>query len=490
MDIRERDTVEVASPVQSRRRVLVRLITTLVSLAVLAAALALAISPELRSHLAMSRSRLVTLEIASTPPGADVFIDEQSAGATPTQARVSAGPHTIRIVRHGYEAWHEVVDARTTRQIAHTLVPLELATLLVESEPDRATVLLDDEYQGSSPIELTNVEAGAHVVRVVKDPLFEPVVEHVELKGGETRRLVVRLQSGLENLYLSRIKKEPTKLSNYTELLHLHVINNEGEKAMADITRAVDAFKSLQASPTEVRQFYDEIRKMLKGQAGKVSPADREKLLGSVLILFERLVLAAPAEYETYEPLASLLAQAGRFDDIVKVCEKTVAVPEAKGLVHLYVAKMYLNWGEPTPAIQLLERTIALRPDLFTARLSLGSAYHRADRYDDAMRQYEAAEKLAGQSSPYYQGLLQTQIARLLVSRKDINGAVARYKKALGFEVSSTYTCQWRLQFAELLIEHERKQEAVEQYREIVKSAPETQYGYAARRALRRLEGK
>ena len=103
----------------------------------------------------------------------------------------------------------------------------------------------------------------------------------------------------------------------------------------------------------------------------------------------------------------------------------------------------------------------------------------------------EKAIPASSSSAAYYQGAVQVGIARLLVSKKDIEGAIARYKKAIAINTSPSYVCQWRLQFAELLLEQGRKQEATEQYKEIARLADaDTDAGMAARRALRRMGEK
>ena len=454
------------------------------------AAAVVALSPRVRARLFGGQAVRVPLAILSTPEGAEVFIDDHFVGATPVHTRVAAQPHRVRVVRSGYQPWHEEVDPVSRPEIVTTLSRVKLARLIIDSEPDRADVFLNEERRGVTPLEIDGVEPGAHTVRIIKEPLYQPIAQRIELKDGETRRISVRLQSGLEEMYVERIKKQPAKLSNYTELLHLHVLNGAGDKAAGTVSQAMEAFKAAELPATEVGQFFDELRKLVKGQAGALSAPARDKLFAALSALLESLVLANPAEYTRYDPLVAILLQAERFEDINKVCEKTVESPAGKGMVHYYVATICLRVGETTQAVRLLERAVQLQPSLLTARLSLASAYHRAERLDEALREYTEAEKLAPQASPYYQGLLQAEMARLMVSRKDIAGAIARYKKAIEAKAPPAYSCQWRLQFAGLLIEQDRKTEATEQYREIVRFAPDSEAGYAASKALRRLGEK
>ena len=489
MNIREHETVETTSPVRRNKQpVLLRFAGVLACLAV-AAAVAITLSPSLRQRLLGRSTRPVTVAIRATPPGADVFIDEQPVGATPTQAVLAPGEHHVRIVRSGYKPWRKVFDPADTATLEPALEPLKLGTLVVESQPDRANVFLDDDYRGTTPLRIQKVEAGTHTLRIAKEPLYQPVTRSVRVEAGKAERVVVQLTSGLETLYESRIQEHPKALSNYTELLHLHVINGRAAKAVEAITHALAILEGADASPADLRRFYGELAAVYRGQAGTIDEPTRKRLLDAIILLFEKLAIANPAEPEYYRPLVSLLGQAGQWQAILRVCDKAAKAPEAAGVVHVQVARMYLNWGEAKFAIMVLERAVKLRPTYCSARYYLGSAYHRANRPDDALREYLLAEKLAAKSSFYYQGLIQTGIARLLAAKGDVQGAIARFDKAVKLNVSPYYSCQWRLLYAEFLLQHGKKSEAIEQYRHIQRLTPSSKLGRAARKALRTLKG-
>ncbi len=493
-DLRSRDTVETPSPAHAAHREVLRAIVCLVALVLLVTAAAFALSPKLRARVLRPAAPTLPLEVRSTPEGADVYVDDELAGQTPVRAQVAPGPHRVRVVRRGYKPHHEEVDPATRPEVAYALQRVQLATLMVECDPDGAVVFLDEERRGTAPLEIQGIEAGPHTLRVLKEPLFQPFTQHLDLKGGETRRIAVRLDSGLERLYEERIKENPAKLGNYTELLNVHIGNKEPSKAAATVARATEALQSAAATPTDLGQFYEEVRKVVGGRAGALDAASSGKLMAALAAALDKLVQAAPAEYPRYAPLVAFLAQADRFEEVYKVCEKTVQAASGRGLVHYYVATVCLGHGEAANAIRLLERAVALQPALYTAREALASAYHRADRYDDALRQYAEAEKAlpaGSSSSAYYQGAIEAGIARVLVSKKDMTGAIAHYKKAIAVKTSPAYLCQWRLQFAELLLEQGHKQEAAEQYKEIVRLADPDSKAYSiARVQLRRMGEK
>lgn len=504
MEIKEHETVETKSPGQPEPRPQPRPSRAGLVLLLLLAALggaAVALYPYRHRLPFFAGPRTVAVTITTTPEGADAFVDEKLIGRTPAQAELRPGPAAVRIVRSGYKTWRGEIDPAVSRSLALTLQPLEIGTIIVESQPDRAAVYLDDEHRGVTPIWINNVEAGPHTVRVTKEPVYQSVTQQVDLKAGETRRLSVQLASGIEELYRSRIKAQPAKLSNYTELIHLHIVAGETAKALSVVPLAVDALKAGQADQAEVRQFAEELSTLYRSGAG-LTDATRKEIADGVATLFERLVLTASPEAQYYLPLVTFLAQqAKRYDEIARICDKSVEQGKSSGSIHLQIATLYLGWGEVKNAIPLLERAEKLSPTSYTTHYQLGSAFHRAERYGDALREYQAADKIATDAlaakktgadgaSPYERGTLQIGMARTFDAKGEVDNAVAHYKDALKVEITPYYAAMWRYQFAEFLAEHNRKAEAIEQYKELLRLSPDTAYGTQARRALTRLGAK
>ena len=49
--------------------------------------------------------RKTMLEIASSPPGAEIELDGGFSGSTPSSVGVTAGDHTVRLTKAGYKPW-------------------------------------------------------------------------------------------------------------------------------------------------------------------------------------------------------------------------------------------------------------------------------------------------------------------------------------------------------------------------------------------------
>ena len=431
MGIREAETVEVSSPARRRRSRFPRVLGVVVVVGILGAA-AVAFVPGLRRRLADFGTPPITVTIESTPSGADVFVDEDSLGTTPAETRLAPGQHVVRIVHLGYKPWRHTFDPAETHTLAPTLEPMALATLTVESEPAGADVSLDGARRGAAPVTLGHVEPGAHQVRVTDEPLYEAQSQGVELGAGETRRLVVTLTSRIEALYRAQIEEEPARLAHRTELLH-HLLEERAlAKAMAATAQALQILDRAEVSPQELLQFHAELDRVASMPGPGEAEDVQKELLAAARGAFGRLASKEPHEPARYLPVVGLLGKIGGFASVVEACDWIVGAGPAAVVVHVPVAEGYLARGLLEPATTLLEHATKLRADDFEARIRLGAAYHRGERDDDALREYGAAEKLAAEAPAEGQVRLQTEIARLLAHKGDMDGAVARYEKALG----------------------------------------------------------
>jgi hypothetical protein len=112
-----------------------------------------------------------TLSIASTPPGARVFLDGSDTGATPLKLPGTPDRHTIALLLAGHELYIAQVDGHGTFQI-----PLKEVTpsngpagikVLRCKDKDRYYVFVDGKPTGQTcPTERIGCEMGPHTVEV------------------------------------------------------------------------------------------------------------------------------------------------------------------------------------------------------------------------------------------------------------------------------------------------------------------------------------
>ncbi|MDO9027464.1 MAG: PEGA domain-containing protein [Candidatus Roizmanbacteria bacterium] len=147
------------------------------------------------------------LRVDSTPV-ASVFLDNKHIGRTPlgaTSYKVDAGEYTIKIVPESattqYASWQGKIriTPNVLTYVNATLAESELASaidvlwlektsgskgeLSVTTTPDSATVTLDDEMKGMTPISIPDITAGSHTITIAS-------------QGFVTRTLKVQITAG------------------------------------------------------------------------------------------------------------------------------------------------------------------------------------------------------------------------------------------------------------------------------------------------------
>ncbi|MGE5814967.1 MAG: PEGA domain-containing protein, partial [Acidobacteriota bacterium] len=119
------------------------------------------------------RGRLV---VRSNPSGAAVFVNGRRRGTTPLALRdLAPGTYTVRVARNGYADSSRRVSVggssvrEVTVRLARPTPPAPTTftgSLYVDSRPRGARVLLDGKEVGVTPMQIPDVRAGAHVVRL------------------------------------------------------------------------------------------------------------------------------------------------------------------------------------------------------------------------------------------------------------------------------------------------------------------------------------
>lgn len=138
--------------------------------------------------------RWAMVGLESEPSGAEIRIDGEPAGVTPSRIEVLAGAHEVQFSLPGYKILTHrlIVEAGQEQSLPRVrLQPID-GNLVVTSRPGDALVAVDGEYRGRTPLDLS-VEPGARHRIDVSKAGFEPATELVTVGSGETQTLRVDL---------------------------------------------------------------------------------------------------------------------------------------------------------------------------------------------------------------------------------------------------------------------------------------------------------
>jgi hypothetical protein len=146
-----------------------------------------------------------SLTVTSQPAGARVAIAGKARGKTPVTVELSAGNHEVRVEEAGYATQMKFVAVGAGKALTvdfplENLTPAAApvarprGTLNVVTVPNSATLFLDGEAKGATPVTVS-ITAGTHHFRFVVDGggTTEQTVQ-VDIKDGESKAQVFTLK--------------------------------------------------------------------------------------------------------------------------------------------------------------------------------------------------------------------------------------------------------------------------------------------------------
>ncbi len=125
---------------------------------------------QIQLNLDMTRVGEGNIFIKSNIDNADIYINNKLAGITPKKISLEEGIYDIKISKKNYFDFFTIksIKAGQNYELFTELPKLEHGTLFIESQPQEARILINNQYLGKTPSTLT-LEKGKHLVKVEKD---------------------------------------------------------------------------------------------------------------------------------------------------------------------------------------------------------------------------------------------------------------------------------------------------------------------------------
>lgn len=116
-------------------------------------------------------SNTAQLTVTSDPDSAEVRIDGILVGTTPlTVEEVQAGESDVRVSKRGYQPYMKRMAFEATKPYKVSAVLEALPSgLTVITQPEGATVTIDNKPVGESPVTVSNLKEGPHEIRATMD---------------------------------------------------------------------------------------------------------------------------------------------------------------------------------------------------------------------------------------------------------------------------------------------------------------------------------
>ncbi len=155
-----------------------------------------------RANIGSSIVKTGLLKVVCNVPGATVYVDGESKGVCPSTVKgLIPGDHIVVVKSKGYITksvpFKIVVNQQSlvTVDLEKAKEQLPVGMVRIQSDQPDAMVMMDGKRLGKAPMELKNVRAGLHIVKVEK-PGFLAVEEKFTLKKGQTYTITALLKQG------------------------------------------------------------------------------------------------------------------------------------------------------------------------------------------------------------------------------------------------------------------------------------------------------
>jgi hypothetical protein len=135
-----------------------------------------------------------SLTILSFPSGARVFLDDEQKGETQlTVSNLDPGTYTLVLQKEGYSPWEKTVTIHNGKRmmVTATLEPL-YGSLRVHSSPSQATIMINGEEAGVTPLVVKNLSPGEYSITLSKAG-FQTVNRAVKVNAGQEKLLYMAL---------------------------------------------------------------------------------------------------------------------------------------------------------------------------------------------------------------------------------------------------------------------------------------------------------
>jgi len=145
------------------------------------------------------------LLVRTDPPGASVSIDGEDRGLTPLSlSEIPSGSYRIEISVAGYTTEQRTIEISPEETVAAISIDLDPlsdtdavlvahGTVFVDSRPTGASVFLDGESVGVTPLIVQEVIVGSHEVRIVGDG-YRSWLSTIQVEDGQRSRVAASLE--------------------------------------------------------------------------------------------------------------------------------------------------------------------------------------------------------------------------------------------------------------------------------------------------------
>jgi len=285
------------------------------------------------------------VSIATRPPGASVFLNDEFLGATPGRFPVPrAGKHLLTLRRSGYAPRTRVLDGARPGTLNEVLEPIATLSLTITSSPRAASVFLDNSPTGKTPLRIPSVMPGPHSLRLEREGCF-PLQQTLDLAPNQDQQLRLTLTFKAERFYVDALKKNPSNASYRTELAHLYLLRNAFDLARDQLLQAYRLVSTGKDTSGYSGRLQQEVKKALTAffdYGDEKAVAQGRRMMEAV---YATLTREFPTNAAYWTGLSRLQQQRGAWEQAAKTLSEGAKRNPNSWAFHYYLGLAQYTWA-------------------------------------------------------------------------------------------------------------------------------------------------
>lgn len=158
-----------------------------------------------------------SLTINSSPDAA-VYLNNTFQGTTPLSIKnLRKGSYFLKLEKEKYEPLCRVININSKENLNLQLVEKKLSRIKINSTPEGASVLINGEYIGKTPLASNELPGGEYYLEIMMENYFSEN-KNLKLENGKDMPVNFTLKHRQVQDYLSRIKKNKHDITAYNDL--------------------------------------------------------------------------------------------------------------------------------------------------------------------------------------------------------------------------------------------------------------------------------
>ncbi|GAB1261357.1 PEGA domain-containing protein [Aurantivibrio plasticivorans] len=164
---------------------------------------------QLQKHSVRLQPAWANVRLTSEPNGAQIIVDGEVQGVTPSTVEILAGEREVQLKLEGYKLWSELLELNAGDQTNLEPVSLEKADGLVSvnSQPSGASITVAGQYFGLTPQDVSLKPGQTYTITLFKEG-YQPSHQRVAIESSKKANINIALTANLGKLNIQANPKD------------------------------------------------------------------------------------------------------------------------------------------------------------------------------------------------------------------------------------------------------------------------------------------